>query len=316
MEEPHIVEQQRRRFYDGGDPGNDSGAPAEPPDPDKDVLIVLDRILKADADGKQRERFLLRRRIAYLDRHCGEIVVPPAYKAFECDLASVPALFTWLVPKTGAHLPAALLHDGLVWNPAKESKTYISTEGKEIDRVEADRIFRDGMADTGTALVRRWLIWTAVTVGTMWSRTDTSTQAIVRTYYRWLVPATLVAIGWLGYVATADLFDRTDRWWRTYELPWMGDHLFAWELASGVAGAIVIPMLIGILWGRFRRAGWILGIGVAVLFHVTIAILAVTAVYVTLEWAAGKLLSAGLLRLAGLIVVTAAAVVVVVGVLR
>ena len=30
------------------------------------------------------------------------------------DLTSVPWLFTWLVPKTGAHLPAALLHDGLV----------------------------------------------------------------------------------------------------------------------------------------------------------------------------------------------------------
>ncbi len=302
---PAVVAKQRFRFYDGGDPGDANGVGAEPADPTIDVAVVLDRKLRTHVDGKTREEFLLRRRIGYDDRHCGEIIVPPRYESFPTDLTSVPALFTWLVPKTGAHLPAALLHDGLVWNPAKESKTYISTEGKEIDRVEADRIFRDGMADTGTSLVRRWLVWTAVTLATMWARDGTSERGLVRNYYRWIVAATLIAFGWLGYVATADLFDRSNGWWLTYDLPWMGEGAFVWELLTGVAGAVVIPLAAGVLWGKFRRAGWIAGVGVAVLFHVTIALLAVTGVYAALEWVTGKLSTAWLGRLALALAATA-----------
>ena len=312
-----VVKQEPGRFYDGGDPGDADGVGAEPPDPTKDVVVVLDRQFIADEDrkdcrdgqvdkdgtdgkdGKRREVFFLRRRIAYRDRHCGEIIVPPRYKCFPTDLTSVPTLFTWLVPRTGAHLPAALLHDGLVWNK-DESKTYISTEGKEINRVEADRIFRDGMADTGTPLVRRWLVWTAVTLATMVSGDGTSPRAIVRTYYRCIIFVTLLAIGWLGYAATADLLDRSNRWWLTVDLPWMGEGSSFWALVTGVAGAVVIPLGLGLLWGAFWRAGWIAGIGVAVLFHVTIALLAVTGLYMIVEWVAGKLSPArlGLLALA------------------
>jgi Protein of unknown function (DUF1353) len=287
MKLPTVVSKQRLRFYDGGDPGDLTGAGAQPPDPTKDVQVLLERRLVVE-DGRQRETFVLCRRIAYDDRHCGEIIVPARYEQFDTDLTSVPAMFTWLVPKTGAHLPAALIHDGLVWNPATQKKSYVSTAGKEIDRVEADRIFRDGMADTGTGLIRRWLVWTAVTLATMWSREATSPNSVVRNYYRWLVPVSLLSIGWLGYVATADLFDRTDRWWMTYELAWMGDHSFIVELMSGAAGAIVIPAAIGLLWGKFYRAGWIAGIGIGVLLHVTVAIAAVSALYVALEFVAAR----------------------------
>jgi hypothetical protein len=312
MELPVVVEPQRRRFYDGGDPGDADGVGAQPPDPNQDVLVVLDRLLVPRKGGKPREVFLLRRRIAYLDRHCGQIIVPPSYKDFPTDLTSVPTLFTWLVPRTGAHLPAALIHDGLIWDPDKgESQTYISTEGKEIHRVEADRIFRDGMADTGTALVRRWLVWTAVTLATMVSREGASPRALLRTYYRCVVWATLATIGWLGYAATADLFDRSGHWWLTVDLPWMGEGSFGWELLTGAAGAIVIPLAMGLLWGAFRRAGWIAGVAVAVLFHVTIALLAVTGLYLVLEWVAGKLSPVRLSLLALSVAVLAIAVFVV-----
>ena len=69
------------------------------------------------------------------------------------------------MPKTGAHLPAALVHDALVAGGGEPS--YDSTEGHTIDRVEADRVFRDAMADTGTGVVRRWIVWTAVTAATI-----------------------------------------------------------------------------------------------------------------------------------------------------
>ena len=33
-----------------------------------------------------------------------------------------------------------------------------------------------------------------------------------------MMVASVFAVAWLGYVATADLFDQTDDWWLTYEL--------------------------------------------------------------------------------------------------
>jgi Protein of unknown function (DUF1353) len=305
MVPPVVVDKERRRFYDGGLPADDSGAGGEAADPSRDILVVLDRQLDP-ANG--REAFVLKRRIAYDDRRCGELIVPTALAVFKTDLTSVPALFAWLVPKTGAHLPAALIHDGLIWNPRTETQTYISTTGTVIDRVEADRIFRDGMADTGTGLVRRWLVWTAVTLATMLSAQGTSASALGRAYYRFIVVATLFSIAWLGYVSTADLFDRTEDWPLTYELSWMADRRFAAELMIGVAAAIVIPIVLGLLWGKFRIAGWIAGIGVALLLHVTLGVLAVTAIYVVLEWLAAKLPAVLLLIAAVVVVGTSAAV--------
>ena len=151
--------QEPRRFYDGGTLARD-GVPGEPPDPGADPRIVLERHAEEGV-----ETFELERRLAYLDRHLGELLVP-ADPDFRTDLTSVPALFTWLVPKTGAHLPAALLHDALVAG-RDDPTSYVSTDGHEVDRVEADRIFRDAMADTGTGVIRRWIVWTAVTVATI-----------------------------------------------------------------------------------------------------------------------------------------------------
>jgi hypothetical protein len=95
--EPH-------RFYDGGMLA-DGDQPGIPPDPDASPRIVLER-----HTDNGLELFSLERRIAYRDRHVGELLVP-ARVGFRTDLTSTPAIFTWLVPKTGAHLPAALLHD-------------------------------------------------------------------------------------------------------------------------------------------------------------------------------------------------------------
>ena len=155
------VRAQPRRFYDGGvlPVGDRVGLP---PDPAHDPRIVLER-----HDETGLEVFSLERRIAYDDRHLGEILVP-ATTDFRTDLTSTPALFTWLVPKTGAHLPAALVHDALVAGGGDAS--YESTEGHAIDRVEADRVFRDAMADTGTGVVRRWIVWSAVTAATIFVR--------------------------------------------------------------------------------------------------------------------------------------------------
>lgn len=272
MEPEAPIPHQPRRFFDGGvAPTGDQ--PEVPPDDLSDPRIVLERRL----DDRGRERFLMLRRIGYLDRRFGPLLVP-ARADFLTDLASVPRLFTWLVPRTGAHLPAALLHDGFVRQGA-----YVSADGRPVTltRVDADRIFRDAMADTGTPLVRRWLVWAAVTTNTLWLGHDNGWPASKRWRYRLAVVGTLGLTALLGLLATLDLFDLID------VVPWMGHGSFPAELVRGAAVAVALPALLGLLWGRFRVAGWIMLVGLALLLHVTAALAALWMLYCVVEWALG-----------------------------
>lgn len=266
------VRREAHRFYDGGLDADDDH-PAVPPDPAAEPQIVLRRV----AEGGH-EQFAMQRRIAYRDRHLGELLVPRVTKTFRSDLTSVPALFTWLVPKTGLHLPATLLHDGLIHPPG--DVTYVSTDGHVVLRSEADRVLRDAMADAGTALIRRWLVWSAVTTATMLSGAGTGWSRARALRSRITAGLTLLVIAVLGVLATLDLFDVDG----APELPWMGDRGWFVELVGGLAGAVVIPLLLGLTWGTFRRAGAIVGVTLAVLLHVTAALVVLTLLYRTLEW--------------------------------
>jgi hypothetical protein len=262
------IDTQARRFYDGG---TDTDAP----DPSRPPLIVLSRELDEDIRD-----FRLTRRIAYRDRFLGELLVPADLKGFETDLTSVPAVFAWLVPKTGAHLPAALLHDGLVYSPGQPA-SYLSTEGHTIDRAEANRVFRDAMADTGTGVVRRWLMWSGVTAATMIQGRGTHWTVWGRLHYLFAAAGTLLAIALLGLAATADLFDVRRAWLPS--VPWMGEQGTLAELVAGSTAAVTLPFLLALTWGQFWKAGAILGISLALLLHVTIAIVGLTLLYQVLE---------------------------------
>ncbi len=272
------VRQQPRRFYDGGVLPID-GRIGLPPDPQHDPRIVLERHM--DGGG---ELFSLERRIGYLDRHFGEILVP-ASPDFRTDLTSTPALFTWLVPKTGAHLPAALVHDALVAGGGGES-SYESTQGHTIDRVGADRVFRDAMADTGTGVVRRWIVWAAVTVATVFVPGGLPWSPRLNWLHRVGAAISIASILYLGYCATGDLIDR--HWWLAWPLPWMGERAWWVEILGGLCGAIAIPLVLSLLWGRFRMAGVIAGVMLAVLLHVTVALAVISLVYQGLEWLSGR----------------------------
>ncbi len=261
------VHQQPRRFYDGG-------LADTPANPDLPPRIVLDRTYDLGAPT-----FRMGRRIGYRDRELGDILVPADLATFGTDLTSVPSLFTWLVPKDGAHLPAALLHDGLTYSPDEEP-SYISLEGHDIDAVAADRVFRDAMADTGTGLVRRWLMWAAVTTATLFNGRGVALSGAALWRYRIAAGASILVVVLLGLAATIDLFD-VDSW--VPQVPWMREGGFVAELAQGLSGALVIPFLLAVAWGRFWKAGVIVGIGLAVLLHVTIALLAITVAYRLIE---------------------------------
>lgn len=268
----HRVRPDPRRFYDGGVLPRD-GSPGRPPDPSAGPRIVLERHTD---DGL--ERFGLEHRIAYLDRHVGELLVP-ARPGFRTDLTSTPSLFTWLVPKTGAHLPAALLHDGLVQGSDDDvdARSYASTEGHVVDRVQADRIFRDAMADTGTGIVRRWIVWAAVTLASFFVGPGTPWPTWLRWRYRLAAGGSIGVVAWLGWSATADLVDAS--WPLAVGLPWMGDVPLWLELVGGLAAAVVVPLALSVLWGRFWIAGAISLVVLAVLLHVTVGLAVITLGY-------------------------------------
>ena len=188
--EQRVQEREPDRFFDGGEAG-------EPPDREGRLRIALERHL-----DRGRESFSLGRAVGYDDRRLGRLLVP-ADTRFRTDLTSVPWLFTWLVPRTGRHLPAALVHDGLVGD-ADDPPSYVSEEGHVVARDEADRVFRDAMGDLGTGPVRRWLVWAAVSVATIAVGSAAwSTRQLW--HYRIAAAATLGLVLVLGTWATLDL---------------------------------------------------------------------------------------------------------------
>lgn len=210
------------------------------------------------------EVFVLDSRIGYRDKQLGVFLVPDPGKPFKTDFASIPQIFTWLVPKSGLHLPAALLHDGLV--PPRD-ETYV---GPSVARQQADRIFRDAMRDLGTGGIRRWLVWTAVVFATDVDRGASDGAWKTRRGLRVLaLPALFVlAILVLGTMATIDLFDRAQI------VPWMGTSSTAYELLAGGFFAVAIPAVLSLLfYGRqMVRAALILGVAMAVFLHATVVL--------------------------------------------
>jgi Protein of unknown function (DUF1353) len=190
-------------------------------------------------------------------------VVPDDVGTFTTDLASIPWMFAWLVPGLGTHLPAILLHDGLVV-PRGGPPTHI---GPPVDRVEADRILRDAMASLGTPRLRRWLMWTGVTLATLWGDVPR------RWWWRVVMPLTLVIVSVLGVLATLDVIDAWD------VVPWMGDRPWWVEILAGGAMALLVPLALSALWLRFWRAGALAGVALAFLLHVTIGVVVVFGVY-------------------------------------
>ncbi|HLS39535.1 MAG TPA: DUF1353 domain-containing protein [Ornithinicoccus sp.] len=210
-------------------------------------------------DGRD---FTLLRRIGYRSRRYDEpFGVPADPEHFTTDLASVPWMFGWLVPRSGEFTPAAVLHDGLVLPGG-----YL---GPVVDRTEADLIFREAMVGLGTGRVRAWLMWSATTLGTMWHSRSPLRRA--------LLVGLLGTVAVLGVLATLDLVDVWD------VLPWMGERSLRDELVGGALGALVVPSVLALSWGRLAPAGVIASVALAFLLHVTAVIVLLYAGYRVLE---------------------------------
>lgn len=85
------------------------------------------------------------------------------------DLASVPALLTWLVPTYGRYTKAAILHDHL-WRTGA------------VARADADGIFRRSMRELGVPILRRWVMWAAVRAASVLGRRRDEARASLGTW--------------------------------------------------------------------------------------------------------------------------------------
>lgn len=168
------------------------------------------------------------------------------------DLASVPKVLTWLIPRYGRHTLAALLHDHL-----QKRELGVSSE-------EADTLFRNAMGETSVPLARRWLIWSAVALRTQWQLGGLS-KLRAGGY------ALLYCLA--GAVLGPALLVGTIAGWAS---------LGMWATAAAVV--LVSPLVLCWVWGRHWMLGLLGGyILFAISFPVTV-VLMVAGIYMAVEW--------------------------------
>ncbi len=219
-------------------------------------------------------------RFGYFDATTqAEYLVPSDIASFRTDLASIPWFFAWLVPALGTHIPAALLHDGLVVEVGGEP-THI---GPPVERLEADRIFRDAMKVQGTRVVRRWIVWTAVALATLWTE---GTARFTSTAMKVALIINFGLVALLGVLATLELLNAEIGGY-SIAIPWMPGGIVT-QVLGGAVGAVVLPLLLSVqrwLWpGETWKAVAIGGVALALLLHVTAALIVVYGFYLGLEW--------------------------------
>jgi hypothetical protein len=168
----------------------------------------------------EHDRFRLGKKpsITYTDWRNITYVLSPERINKDCtDLASVPSVLWWFVGSYGRHTRAALLHDDLV-------------RRDDVDRHDADVIFRAALADEDVPIIRRWLMWTAVSLETTFLKR-----------FGGRVLGGVVLAAHIALVAAATYWLSREWWWANK--PW-------WQ--AGIAGIVVLTWLV---W--WRRAFWI-----------------------------------------------------------
>jgi hypothetical protein len=140
------------------------------------------------------------------------------------DLASIPTFLGWFARRHGRHTPAALLHDQLI--TTDESKL---PANQQMPATEADLLFREALLACGVPVVKSWLLWTGVTLGTRFKMRPWGRVGIVV----WIIAALAGSAALIyGLVANLPLL---------------------------VVLALIAPIPFALLWGQQLRAGLIAG---------------------------------------------------------
>lgn len=235
------------------------------------------------APGSKPGDFTLMERFLYTDPLTPNegIVVPAQPRIFTTDLASIPAPFTWLVPKDGTHTPAALLHDALVSDPELPADYRLAhrdpdsgrwhTDPTEPEprcsREDADNIFRHAMAHLGVSYLRRWMVWATVTAATLCSKASWT-----KWYWRLLFLVAVAGLGVGGVLEFLDLIDLRGEihlpvvcWHFDWQVPWMGDRSALVELRGAAVAHLVATAALTVACWRRWRVGLIFGFALSAL---------------------------------------------------
>jgi len=137
------------------------------------------------------------------------------------------------------------------------------------ERERADTTLRDTMGETGVPLVRRWMMWAAVSLATHWQRG---------------IAAKALVAGWLAVfgLAAADV-----------ALQLIGIRPLPWT-SSLLALAIIAvsPLALGVSWGRRYLVGVISGYGVLILLAPLVTVGVTLLLYTAAEGVAQAFLKA------------------------
>jgi hypothetical protein len=146
------------------------------------------------------------------------------------DFASVPGFLTWLVPRYGRHSLAALLHDHLQDHLYKPG-TPVPDDAEAVTSEEADTIFRQAMQYSRVPFVRRWVMWAAVALRTVFLSGTAGKVAVV---------AWALLFGVLGLA------------WPTAVLISLGTDQVGWQVPLLLfAAAVLLPVVL--CWVALRR---------------------------------------------------------------
>jgi hypothetical protein len=233
------------------------------------AIYVLERA--KDRSGRDLAgTYLLKQRISYVSRdgHCWTVPADEGQE-FCTDLASIPSFASWLVPKDGSHTPAALIHDAMVLD-GDETPSY-SPADPVVEREEADRLFREGMQHLGVRLLRRWLMWTAVSIPTFFSPPG----------HYWVRRLMLVPLGIfmiIGLFGVPDVLDVPGAITFPDWIPGLRGRILAWQLHGVDESSFLVELcrfvliaatgsvLYALLWvGSRWRFGLISGLGLSLL---------------------------------------------------
>lgn len=102
------------------------------------------------------DQWKLYRTLDYVHEKSDRYIMIP--EGFIMDLASVPRIFTPLIPVHGKHTRAAVVHD---WLYACKG----NIPGGPMSRKEADAVFKDAMQELGVSWFKRQILWSAVRIG-------------------------------------------------------------------------------------------------------------------------------------------------------